>query len=90
MKNTMAIQYTDTTKTEQEAVEMFAFLMEQVDYIAGHIIEPAGKGWWAVTEPEQVWKVQVFFEDAPDATWLPDGCRRVILTDSLLKGMVAR
>lgn len=84
---TQVIQYIDTARTEQEACNMLAWLATQVDYIGGRILEPVTRGWWEVgTGPESTtWGVQVFFQDAPEASWLPDGCRRVILLNSQRK-----
>ena len=83
-----AIQYTDTAKSADEARQMLAFLASQVDYLGGRITEPAGRGWWETfgIEPlAPVWKVQAFFEDVPESTWLPDGCRRVLVLPSMTR-----
>lgn len=68
---TWSIQYVDTAKDRPDAEAMLAWLSLQVDFLAGRVLPP-GPG-----KPD--WRVQAFFEDVPDAAWLPDGCRRVVL-----------
>ena len=72
-----AIQYIDESKGQAEAEQALAACQVQVDYLGGRVLAP-GPG-----KPN--WRAQVFFEDAPDAQWLPDGCRRVLLPLSLAR-----
>ena len=85
-----AIQYIDECKTEEEAQHVLDSLSTMIDYLGGRILEPHDNVacWWMpkpkgfVKAYAPVWRVQVFFKDAPDAQWLPDGSRRVLVLES--------
>lgn len=66
------IQSTAEAKSEAEAKELLAGMVQQVDYRGGRVL-PAVNG--------TPWRVQGFYEtngEAP-AGWLPDGLRHVLV-----------
>lgn len=74
------IQYTDTAPDHSAANDMLEWLATQVDYLGGRILPPR---WPDLAN----WRVQAFFEDAPDEGPLPDGCRRVMTPMRMLEGV---
>ena len=70
--NEWALQFTDTSKSEEEANQQLKALKLQDGYIGGRVLPPSGS--------KPGWRVQAFFIDEPEAKGvLPDGMRRVIL-----------
>ncbi len=67
------IQFIETARDEAEALVLLHGLKAQVDYRGGRILPPVNQ----IGKNE--WRVQAFFDDSPDASWLPDGCRRVFI-----------
>jgi hypothetical protein len=70
-------QFVDTAKSEVAAHEVAGFLATQIDFVAGRILAPSGK------TPD--WTIQALFADCGRGTWLPDGCRRVVVPASILR-----
>jgi hypothetical protein len=73
--------------SKEEADQVWAHLKTQSDYVGGRILAPRGRGFWELTNPLKVWKVQALFDDcgADAAHLLPDGMRRVLVWPSLFK-----
>lgn len=70
-----AIQYMDEEKSWRKALEIYAGLQQQDGYLGGRILAPSAE------KPH--WRIQAFFKDETNGNpngWLPDGCRRVIVT----------
>lgn len=65
------IQLMEAASDEADAGQMLAGLQQQVDFKGGRTLPARGDG--------TPWRVQAFFEDVSDASWLPDGLRRVIV-----------
>lgn len=76
-----AIQYIgEFPSGESDAAAALEFLATQSDFIAGRLLPPAGQ------VGREHWRVQTFHEPAgPEGGWLPDGCRVVVLLDSVLR-----
>ncbi len=68
------IQFIESARDQAEAIVLLHGLKSQVDYRGGRVL-PAANG-----DP---WRVQAFFDDSPDAEWLPDGCRHVTVLASM-------
>lgn len=71
------VQVVEPAKTIAEAAEMLIALRDQVGFISGRII-----GGGADHAPPAA---QAFFEDCGPVDWLPDGMRRVMTPECLLK-----
>jgi hypothetical protein len=69
-----AIQYVDDARDEAEAHERLGFCTSLPDCLGGRVLPPSPS--------KPTWRLQAFFEDVPEAVWLPDGCRRVFILDS--------
>ena len=71
-----AIEVVETARSWDEAYEMLLGLAEQNGWIGGRVLPP-GSG--------KTWRTQGFVVDEPHAgdMWLPDGCRRVLVSDGL-------
>jgi hypothetical protein len=65
-----AAQSTEETDDRHEAHAKLDALKLQDGYIAGRVVDH-------LNTRKQRYTVQAFFDDAPEATWLPDGMRRV-------------
>ena len=79
----LAIQLVEPFAEAKTAQAAFDQLEEQDGFLGGRVLTPSP------SEPD--WRVQAFFKDedkpgaigtAPDE-WLPDGCRRVVIPDSI-------
>jgi hypothetical protein len=67
------IQLIETCETLKEATVMLMALREQVGFKDGSVYyDPSAAR-------SKRFVCQTFFEDVPDATWLPHGMRRVIV-----------
>lgn len=75
MTMTYKLQVVENAKNAQDAAEMLAGLKLQDGFIAGDIIGGVSKPLAA----------RAFFEDCGPANWLPDGMRRVLVPEWLLK-----
>lgn len=76
MRVIRAIQVVEIVETESEAQEIFDGLVEQEFCLGGR---------YFLDGKHETWKVQVFMRP-PDRTtesWLPDGCRYVVLPASI-------
>lgn len=76
------IQYTEDMADERTAKALLETLKCQIDYRGGRTLPPASQ------VGKTSWRVQAFFQDAPGTTgaginWLPDGCRRVYVPQTL-------
>ena len=71
-----SVEYFDK-KTDAE--EVFDCLARQDGYKGGRILSPS------VIRP--AWMVQTFYEDNPEAKWLPDGCMRTFVPASIRKSL---
>jgi len=78
-----AIQITESFRSWDEAYEALRALALQWGYLGGRVLPP-GK--------DAAWRLQAFVEDNPHAgdTWLPDGCRRVLLPQGVAKALQLR
>jgi hypothetical protein len=72
-----AVQIIEDARSWDEAYAMLRGLAEQWGYLGGRLLPPPAGG--------KRWRVQGFVDDNPHAgdLWLPDGCRRVLVPDSL-------
>jgi len=78
--NEWALQFTDTSKSEEEANQQLKALKLQDGYIGGRVLPPSAS--------KPGWRVQAFFIDEPEAKGvLPDGMRRVILPPGQKKAL---
>lgn len=77
------IQYIEAANDEQHAKSMIDGLRQQSDFRGARILPPVNQ------EGKNMWRVQAFFTDAttPGTTWLPDGCRRVMVLPSQFASM---
>lgn len=66
-------------KDEREANDMLASCRTQVDFRGGRVLPPAQQS------GKNTWRLQAFFDDAPDAEWLPAGMRRVNIPAGLYR-----
>lgn len=75
-----AIQLLEPFELKADAVDALAALRLQDGYMAGRVLDPAAG--------KPGYRVQAFFQDDTDGPadgWLPDGCRRVLIPDSLAR-----
>lgn len=70
-----AIQYIEKAKNEDDAKEMLTGLMFLEGCIGGRTLPPSD------VIDKNTWRVQAFFKDENIDT-LPDGCRKVYISDS--------
>lgn len=77
-----ALQVMESARDENEAREMLAGLALQDGYLGGRVLEPSA------SEPN--WRVQGFMDDEPEADWLPDGVRRVVVPEGQRRALGLR
>ena len=79
--NNWVIQQVEQARDEAEALQMLKTAKIQMDFIAGRVLSPTNG---------HPWRVQVFYEDAPEAKWLPNGFSRCVTSTGFLERMAFR
>lgn len=75
------LQHVEEAPSEEAAYEYLEGLALQDGYLGGRVL-PKGSG--------KPWRAQAFFEDEPNADWLPEGTRRVLMPKGLARSLGVR